>query len=179
MQSAAKLLRGNVITSTVTFVVLSAGDVADIIQGRISWKQLAKNVSTTAVGITVSVAAGWGANEGAKAVADLIAEDDANEMIRIIEDQFATIASEYFLNEDEVNQSIENLQTLITAEMLKQMYQYKDHNAFARQLIEMAIDPVVAEREYVELPSEDEYSDYLTEILEVIYEDVSGDDANE
>lgn len=70
--------------------------------------------------------------------------------------------------------------------MLKQMYQYKDHNAFARQLIEMAIDPVVAEREYVELPSEyvelpseDEYSDYLTEILEVIYEDVSGDDANE
>ena len=51
--------------------------------------------------------------------------------------------------------------------MLKQMYQYKDHNAFARQLIEMAIDPVVAEREYVELPSEDEYSDYLTEILEV------------
>ena len=50
----------------------------------------------------------------------------------------------------------------------------------------MAIDPVVAEREYVELPSEyvelpseDEYSDYLTEILEVIYEDVSGDDANE
>ena len=198
MQSAAKLLRGNVITSTVTFVVLSAGDVADIIQGRISWKQLAKNVSTTAgylggaalgtailpgartvVGIIVSVAAGWGANEGAKAVADLIAEDDANEMIRIIEDQFATIASEYFLNEDEVNQSIENLQTLITAEMLKQMYQYKDHNAFARQLIEMAIDPVVAEREYVELPSEDEYSDYLTEILEVIYEDVSGDDANE
>lgn len=206
MQSAAKLLRGNVITSTVTFVVLSAGDVADIIQGRISWKQLAKNVSTTAVGITggalgylggaalgtailpgagtvvgiiVSVAAGWGANEGAKAVADLIAEDDANEMIRIIEDQFAAIASEYFLNEDEVNQSIENLQALITAEMLKQMYQYKDHNAFARQLIEMAIDPVVAEREYVELPSEDEYSDYLTEILEVIYEDVSGDDANE
>ena len=74
---------------------------------------------------------------------------------------------------------VENLQTLITAEMLKQMYQYKDHNAFARQLIEMAIDPVVAEREYVELPSEDEYSDYLTEILEVIYEDVSGDDANE
>lgn len=57
-----------------------------------------------------------------------------------------------------LNQSIENLQTLITAEMLKQMYQYKDHNAFARQLIEMAIDPVVAEREYVELPSEDEYS---------------------
>ena len=206
MQSAAKLLRGNVITSTVTFVVLSAGDVADIIQGKISWKQLAKNASATAAGITgaklgglagaalgnailpgagtvvgiiVSVAAGWGANEGAKAIADLIAEDDADEMIRIIEMQFSEIAAEYFLNEEEVNQAIENLQSLITAEMLKQMFQYRDHNAFARQLIEMAIDPVVAQRPHVDLPSEDEYSEYLTEVLEVIYEDVSGESATE
>lgn len=204
MQSAAKLLRGNVITSTVTFVVLSAGDVADIIQGRISWKQLAKNVSTTALGITggtlgylggaalgtaimpgagtvvgiiISVAAGWGANEGAKALADLIAEDDANEMIHIIENQFSEIASEYFLNEEEVNRSIENLQNLITAEMLKQMYQYHNHEAFARQLIEMSIDPVVSEREYIELPSEEEYASYLTEVLEEIYDDLS--DENE
>ena len=206
MQSAAKLLRGNVITSTVTFVVLSAGDVADIIQGRISWKQLAKNVSTTAVGVTggalgwlggaalgsailpgagtvvgiiVSVAAGWGANEGAKAVADMIAEDDADEMIRIIEDEFVVVASEYFLDEEEVNKSVTNLQSLITAEMLKQMYQYRNHTSFARQMIEMAIDPVVAERAYVDLPSEDEYSEYLTGVLEAIYEDVSGETVNE
>ena len=204
MQSAAKLLRGSVITSTVTFVVLSAGDVADIIRGRISWKQLAKNVSTTAVGVTggalgylggaalgtavlpgagtvvgiiLSVAAGWGANEGAKAVADLIAEDDANEMIEIIENLFSVIASEYFLNEDEVNQSIENLQAIITSEMLKQMYQYRDHEDFARQLIEMAIDPVVAERQYVELPSEDEYADFLTGVLKAISEDMNSEEA--
>lgn len=202
MQSAAKLLRGNVITSTVTFAVLSAGDIADIIQGKISWKQLAKNMSTTAVAITggalgyiggaalgsallpgagsavgfiVSVAAGWGASEGAKAVADLIAEDDADEMIHIIETQFPVIASEYFLNEEEVNQSIENIQNLITAEMLKQMYQYKDREKFARQLVEMSIDPVVTQREYVKLPSEDEYSEYLTDALEAIYQDINGD----
>ncbi len=200
MQSAAKLLRGNVITSSVTFVVLEAVDVADIIQGRISWKQLAKNASATAAGITagalgylggaaigtailpgagtivgiiVSAAAGWGANEGARAVADMIAEDDATEMIRIIETQFPIIAEEYFLNEDEVDKSVENLQGLVTAEMLKQMYQYRNHEAFARQLIELAIDPVVAKRDYVELPSEEEYSGYLTDILEAMYEDLS------
>ena len=61
MQSAAKLLRGNMITSTVTFVVMSAGDVADIIQGRISWKQLAKNVSTTAAGTGLGVGVTFGA----------------------------------------------------------------------------------------------------------------------
>ena len=206
MQSAAKLLRGNVITSTVTFVVLSAGDVADIIQGRISWKQLAKNISTTAVGVTggalgwlggaalgtaimpgagtvvgiiCSVAAGWGANEGAKAVADIIAEDDADEMIRIIEEEFSVIASEYFLDEEEVNQSILNLQSLITPEMLKQMYQYRNHAAFARQMIEMSIDPVVAKRAYIELPEEEEYSEYLTGVLKAIYEDVSGETIDE
>lgn len=199
MQSAAKILRGNVISSSVTFVVLEAVDVADIIQGRISWKQLAKNATTTAAGITggtlgylggaaigtailpgagtvvgliVSVAAGWGANEGAKAIVDLIAEDDAIEMIHIIETQFSIIAEEYFLDQDEVDQSVENLQTILTAEMLKQMYQFRDHEAFARQLIEMSIDPVVSQREYVELPSEEEYSAYLTEVLEEIYEDM-------
>ena len=206
MQSAAKLLRGNVITEAVTFVVLSAGDVADLVRGRISWKQLAKNASATVAGITgaglgyiggaaigtailpgsgtvvgiiVSAAAGWGASEGAKAIADLIAEDDADEMIRIIETQFSEIALEYFLNEEEVNQSIENLQSLINAEMLKEMFRYKDHEAFARQLIEMAIDPVAAQRDYVELPSEEKYSEYMTEVLDTIYEDVSGELATE
>ena len=199
MQSAAKLLRGNMITATVTFVVLSAGDVYDIIQGKISWKQLAKNMGTTAVGIgggiagyiggaalgtailpgagTVvgvicAVAAGWGASEGAKALADLIAEDDADEMIHIIEKEFSEIATEYFLNEDELDQAIKNVQQLVTADMLKEMFQYRDHEAFARQLIEMAIDPVVSQRAFVELPSEEEYSDYLTEALEAIYEDL-------
>lgn len=200
MQSAAKLLRGNAITATVTFAVLSAGDVSDIIRGRISWTQLVKNVSSTAAGITggtlgylggaalgtaimpgvgtavgiiVSVAAGWGASEGASAIADMIAEDDADKMIRIIEEQFSTIAQEYFLNEEEVNESIENLQNILSAEMLKQMFQYKNHEVFARELIEMAIDPVVAQRDYIELPDEEEYSDYLEDVLESIYDDVN------
>ena len=207
MQSAARLLRGNAITAAVTFVVLSAMDVADIIQGRISWKQLAKNLSTTAVGIgggalgyiggaalagtvmnpgigTVvgiicGIAAGWGASEGARAVADLIAEDDANEMIDIIENKFSEIATEYFLNEEEVNQAIANVQALLSPEMLKQMYQYRDHDAFARQLIETAMDPVVAQRAHIELPTEEEYSEYLTNALEVIYEDLEANPVTE
>ncbi|MBR3099900.1 MAG: hypothetical protein IKH18_10125 [Clostridia bacterium] len=210
MKSVAKLLRGNIITSAVSFVVLSAEDVADIIQGKISWKQLAKNVSATAAGLAggmvgylggaalgtaifpgigtiagtaisliTATALGWGASEGAKALGDLIADDDAEEMIRIIETEFAGIAEEYFLNEEELNKSVENLQKILSASMLKQMFQYHDHEAFARQLIEMAIDPVVAEREYIELPSEDEYSEYLTKILDAVYEDMTGETVTE
>ncbi len=206
MQSAAKLLRGNTITAVVSFVVLSAADVADIIQGKISWKQLAKNTSTTAcgivggalgylggaalgtailpgagtlVGIIVSVAAGWGASEGADAVADMIAEDDAEEMIAIIENSFTEIAPEYFLSQAEVDEAILNLQALLTADMLKQMYQYKEHETFARQLIEMAIDPVVAKRQRIELPSEEEYAAYVVDTLNGIYAELENESTSE
>ena len=57
--------------------------------------------------------------------------------------------------------------------MLKEMYQHRDHIAFARQLIELSINPVVAEREHIQLPDEVEYSAYLTEVLESIYEDIN------
>jgi len=195
-KSAARILRGNIVTSAITFVVLSTGDIADIIQGKISWTQLAKNLSTTAVGIgggslgyitgaaigtailpgagtvvglILGAAAGWGASAGADALADLIAEDDADEMIKIIEQEFTIIASEYFLTEEEVKKSVENMQNLITANTLKEMYQYKDRDIFARQLIEMAIDPVVAEREHIDLPSDEEYTKYV----EIVLEDIS------
>lgn len=199
-KAASKLLRGNIVTSAITFVVLTAFDVAEIIQGRISWKQLAKNAAGTGVGIVagtvgymagaalvgtslfpgagtvvgliVGAALGWGASEGTKALADLIAEDDGEEMIKVINEQFALIAEEYFLTEDEVNKSIENLQSLLSQEMLKQMYQYGNHKAFARQLIELSIDPVVMERQYVALPSDEAYTEVLTETLNEIYNEI-------
>ncbi|QUA52201.1 hypothetical protein [Aristaeella lactis] len=204
MKAASRLLRGNIVTAAVSFIVLTSFDIAEIIQGRISWKQLAKNATTniagisagalayiggkalvgtaiapgvgTAVGLILGVVAAWGASEGAKALTDLIAEDDAEEMIKIINEQFAIIAEEYFLTEVEVNRSIENLQGLLTQNMLKEMYQYGNHEAFARQLIELCIDPVVMERQYVSLPTEEEYSTVLTETLKEIYSEIGDAD---
>lgn len=203
MQSAAKLLRGGAITAAVTFVIKSVDDVADIIQGKISWKQLAKNTATTAVGIAggyvgylggaalgtvifpgagtvvgaifgvaVGAIAGWGAEEGADALADLIADDDAEEMIAIIETSFAEIAVEYFLNEEEVNQAVNNLQTQLNPSVLKKMYQCDDRESFARVLIELAIDPVVMKREYIKLPGEEEYAVYVSDAMQEIYSEM-------
>lgn len=68
MKSAAKLLRGNVITNTATFVVLSIGDVSNIFRGRISGAQLFKNLTSTASTV-VGGGVGWtaGASAGASA----------------------------------------------------------------------------------------------------------------
>ncbi|MBR5912789.1 MAG: hypothetical protein IKZ58_00270 [Selenomonadaceae bacterium] len=66
MKSASKLLRGNVIAGIATVAVLSAGDVINIFRGRISAKQLFKNVVNTSAGVAGGIG-GWmgGAAAGA------------------------------------------------------------------------------------------------------------------
>ncbi len=191
VKGAARVLRGTgAIGNTVALAVCSAEDISDIVQGKISWKQLAKNMSKTAAGfagstvgymsgaaigsvilpgigtitgLILGVAAGWGASEGMGNLVDFLAEDDAEEMIALIEAQFTEIGQEYFLDAIELEEAFSNLQELLSADMLKEMYQYEDHAGFARVLIEMSMDPVVCERKYVDLPDEKNYWDLLEE----------------
>ena len=66
LKSAAKLLRGNIITSGITVVVLSSVDVVNIFRGRISGAQLFKNLTNT-LATTAGGVGGWtgGASLGA------------------------------------------------------------------------------------------------------------------
>lgn len=36
------------------------------------------------------------------------------------------------------------------------------------------IDDIVAQRTYIDLPSEEEYSEYLVSVLDAIYQDIAG-----
>ena len=60
MKSASKLLRGNIITAAISTAVLSSFDIANIFMGRISGKQLFKNLTTTAASVG-GATAGWAA----------------------------------------------------------------------------------------------------------------------
>lgn len=62
MQSASRILRSNVVTGVITVAVLSTFDVADMFRGRISGKQLFKNVTNTAAAVA---GGGGGAYAGA------------------------------------------------------------------------------------------------------------------
>ncbi len=114
MKSAAKLLRGNVITAGVTVVVLSPFDIANIFRGRISGKQLFKNLANTtstvaggtagwiggaAIGSAIFPGVGAVANKAIDNVLGAFIEDDANEMVNIIEKQFGKLAVDYLLNQ--------------------------------------------------------------------------------
>ena len=59
---SSKIIRGTLVSSAVTLAVLSAEDVKNVCQGKISGKQLFQNVTVKASGL----AGGYGASQGAK-----------------------------------------------------------------------------------------------------------------
>ena len=200
MRSAAKLLRGNAITAAVSLVILTVPDVIEIFRGRISAKQLMKNVAQTGGGIAGGLG-GWygGAALGSLIlpgvgtviggivgsvgggyivqlltgkVADLFAEDDADEMIDIISLEFESMAEEYLLNEEEVGTVVEKLNQTIDANMLKDMFASSSREVYAREVILRPIFNEIAEnRTVIEIPTEEEYQEELIDVMEEIYDE--------
>lgn len=196
MKSAAKLLRGNVITAGITVVILSSVDITNIFRGRISGKQLMKNLANT-TGTVAGGTAGWMAGAAAGSailpgagtvigglvgslvsggvagkvtskVADAFAEDDANEMVDIIQKQFESIANAYLLNQKEAEKCVDRLSEKLTGKVLKDMFACEDRASFARDLITPIVEKRVSQRESIKLPSNEQMIDSLRDILEEI-----------
>lgn len=215
MKSAAKMLRSNVITAGVSVVVLSSVDVVNIFRGRISGKQLFKNVVNTTSTVAGGTA-GWvgGATAGAKigaavgsifpgpgtaigaavggfvgglsgsAVAGTIAgkatdkvmgafiEDDADEMVRIIEKVFAQLAEDYLLNQKEAQNVIDNLSNKLSGKTLKDMFASDSRREFAKNLLVDDVEAQIAKRPKIYLPSEEEMQESLKEVLNEIADEI-------
>ncbi len=196
MKSAAKLLRGNVITAGATVVVLSSFDIANIFRGKISGKQLFKNITNT----TVTVAGGTGGWLGGAAIGSAILpgvgtviggligsvaagavvgnvsseilgefiEDDAEEMVRIIQTEFELLAQEYLLNQKEAEKSCDRLEEKLSGSKLRDMFASHDRKKFARDLLAPIIENEVKKRKYIENISEKEMVDALKVVLEEV-----------
>lgn len=203
MKSAAKMLRGNAITGVVSVVVLSSVDVVNIFKGRISGKQLFKNVAGTtatvaggtagwvggatagaAIGSVVpiigtavggfvggllgSFAAGAASSKAANAVLGAFIEDDADEMVRIIEKVFTQLAEDYLLSQKEAERIVDSLKDELTGSTLKDMFASSDRKAFARKLLLKHIESEVAKRKKIEMPSDEDLQRSLRDVLEDI-----------
>ena len=200
MRSAAKLLRGNAITATVSLFVLTVPDMIEIFQGRISAKQLLKNmaqtggeiagglagwyggaalgslvfpgVGTVVGGIIGSVGGGYIVQMATDVVSDMIVEDDADEMINIISTVYASMAEEYLLNEEEANSIMDRLNQTIDAGVLKDMYASSNREAYAREVILRSIfNETVKNRSVIEIPTEEAYQETLIDVMEEIYDE--------
>ena len=204
MKSAAKMLRGNVITGIASVVILSSVDVVNIFRGRISGAQLFKNVASTTASVAAGTA-GWtgGAAAGAAIgsvvpfigtaiggfvgglvgagiagvaagkvtdkVIGVFVEDDADKMVKIIEEQFVKLAEDYLLVKKEVDNVAEGLQKTLTGKKLKDMFASDDREEYAREeFLLPLIEEEISQRQHISLPSEDDMVCGLKWVLEDI-----------
>lgn len=200
MKSAAKLLRGNVITAGVTFAILSTVDIVDIFRGKISGKQLFKNMTNTAAtvgggtggwlagaaagsavfpgvgtivgGLAGSVLAGAAAGKVTNAVVGAFVEDDAEEMVRILEAVFADMAGEYLLSQKEAEKSVDRLRDVLDGKMIKDMFASDDREAFARSFLEPIIERETTCRPIIHKLTQNQMLMGIKEVLEEIADEL-------
>ena len=205
MKSAAKMLRGNAITGAVSVVVLSSVDVVNIFRGRISGKQLFKNVANTAAtvaggtagwvggatagaaigsaipiigtavggfvgGLLGSFAVGAASSKASNAVLGAFIEDDAEEMVRIIEKVFQDLATDYLLNQTEAEAVVDALKDELTGGTLKDMFASLNREAFAKELLVKHIEKEVKKRKRIVIPSDEAMKNSLRAVLEELAE---------
>lgn len=162
-------------------VVLSASDIKNCFEGRISGKQLFKNVVTLAggmaaagiagglvltvlsggVGIAVSIAVSTAAGAaGGKLVNEVVGtfiEDDAVELCKIIEESFCQQVGDYLLSVEELDILLTSLNQSLEQETLLEMYASPDRRAFADKLIREQIEKPLRMRCHVCLPTEADF----------------------
>ena len=212
MKSLAKLLRNNGITAAVSFAVLSVGDVTNIFRGRISGKQLFKNLTNTgasiaggtggwiggtalgakagaaigtfiAPGAGTAIGAGIGSTVGglvgalglgtasskvSEVVLDQFIEDDADAMVKIIQNVFTSLSEEYLINKKEAEDITTALQQVLDGKLLKIMFASENREQFAQDLLIGLFDDVARNRKFIALPSEEQFQDGLRIVLEEI-----------
>lgn len=196
MKSAAKLLRGNAITAGVTVIVLSSFDVANIFRGRISGKQMFKNLVNTAttvaggtggwlggaaIGSTIlpgvgtfvggligAVAVGGVAGKATDAVLGNFIEEDAEEMVKIIQEEFEKLANEYLLNQKEVEKSVDKLSDILDGILLKDMFASSDRRVYAREMLIPIVERETKKRKHVIALTDAQMMMGLREVLEEI-----------
>lgn len=196
MKSAAKLLRGNIISSGISTIVLSSADITRTFQGRISGKQLFKNMTSTAStaiggsggwlagaaigstilpvggtiigGIVGSVAGGTIAGNVTNKVLDSFILDDAEEMLQILNTELESLAFDYLLNQNELESIVTNLNELLNKKnkLLMDMFASSNRHTFASELLRPLIVDEVNARKHIAVPSNVAFSSTLNKLLE-------------
>ncbi len=184
----ATAIRSQVIAAAATVLVMSSGDIINCFRGRISGKQLFKNMTIlsgsvgsgllggaggayagAALGMAIAGPAGMaiGAKVGAvmggmtggaaggsatKAAMDALIEDDAVQMVRILESRIVPLVQSYLLSEEELSIVLDDLQRELIQDKLMDMYASDDREAFADDLLTTLIRRVVGFRVRVKVP---------------------------
>ena len=183
-KNLAKLLRGNFITQVVTVLVLSSNDIFHYAQGKISGKQLFKEVTTLVsgligggvvgvllvplgpVGVIIGSIIGTGlSSEAMRRLLNQFIEDDAVKLIEIVNNRFAILANEYLLSKSELDLVVEVLRGCLVYSKLLEMYASEDRIIFADELIEKCITSVIIWRTNIFIPDQVSLAKSISRVL--------------
>jgi hypothetical protein len=117
-------------------------------------------------GLLGSFGGGAAANKVSSAVLNEFIEDDADEMVKIIEAVFIELAEDYLLNQQEAENIIDNLKGDLTGATLKDMFASSDRRDFAKELLVGHIEDEVENRKRIKMPSDVEMQRGLRVVLE-------------
>ncbi|MDB8803398.1 hypothetical protein PN294_14540 [Romboutsia sp. 1001216sp1] len=166
--SGAQLFKN--VTTTATGV---AGGTAGWVGGAAAGASIGSMVPIvgTAVGGVVggllgALTGGSIASGATKKVLDCFIEDDAKEMVSIIERQFSNLAIDYLLTEEEVKKIVENLHGKLTGSKLKDMFASSNKRNYANNMLVEIIEPIVKKRKYIVAPKDEEMISTLRGIIE-------------
>lgn len=193
-KNLAKLMRSNIIAAGAIVLVMSAGDITNFFQGRMSGKQLFKNVLSLTAGIgggyagaaaggaigillgpagamvgTVAggIIGGAVAGEGANKALSVFIEDDAEKMLLILNAQLIPLSQEYMLSEEELEIVLDDLKYELVHEKLLQMFASEDREEYAAELLTNVIENVIKWRVSISLPSNEDVKKGLEHVLEM------------
>ena len=183
-KNLAKLLRGNFITQVVTVLVLSSNDIFHYAQGKISGKQLFKEVTTLVsgligggvvgvllaplgpVGVIIGSIIGTGlSSEAMRRLLNQFIEDDAIKLIEIVNNRFAILANEYLLSKSELDLAVEVLRGCLVHSKLLEMYASEDRMRFADELVEKCITSVIVWRTNILIPDQVSLTKSISRVL--------------
>lgn len=117
-------------------------------------------------GILGSFAGGAAAGKVSGAVLNEFIEDDANKMVKIVEEVFTQLAEDYVLNKKEAENIIDKLQDKLTGKLLKDMFASSDRNRFAKNILEPLVEDEAKKRKRIQIPTDLQLAKGLREVLE-------------
>ncbi len=207
VNSAAKLLKGNVITAAVTTAVMTSFDVKDIVLGRMSGAQLAVNfarttttvaggtagwvggsalgtmvlpgVGTVVGGLAGSLVAGGGLGVLMDKTTGKFFDSDNDKMGRLIQAAFQDVCEDYLLTQDEAEKVSDKLAPIIDDKVLKKMHASKDRYKYGRGLIEPLAEEQTKRRPRIGAPNAGLMEESVGSVLLDIALELEGGKSNE
>lgn len=196
LNNAAKVISTNILTGIVSFAVLSSFDVADLFRDRISGKQLFKNMTVSMAGmigmylgyasataLIEAVSLGFGtaiipfissmfmgvtAFKGTNQIMSKFIEDDADEMVAIIQIVFKDLSKEYMITSAEADSIMKKIESNLDGKILKIMYASQDRKQFAYNLLIELFLIEVKNRKRISIPDSNQMARVMQRNLDSI-----------